>query len=80
MKKILCLFLILICLLTSCAPSIVDIEVYKTTEVNYSMWHIKAYNDYACTGYNIIQNEDGTYTVTFTFDKLKADYRLPGAK
>ena len=80
MKKLIFLLLLFCCLLISCGANTIDIEVYKTEEINYDLWYIKAYNDYNCTGYTVIQNEDGTYTVTLTFDKLKADYRLPGEK
>ena len=32
-------------------------------------WGVATQNGYICTEYNIIQNEDGSYTVTFKIDK-----------
>lgn len=83
LRRVILLLSLISCLLLSCSiKKAYDIEVsqYNQSMDTTEQWTITTYNNFRCTSQTTVQNEDGTYTVTFVFATLKADYRLPGQK
>ena len=69
MKRLVIILAVLAILLTGCTYK--DIDVYQSSYVNTDdTWTVNSRNKFYCTGATTVRNDDGTYTVTFTFEKI----------
>lgn len=71
--KLVVVFILCIAILLSCSDERLDKDISVCSTHKYidvsEVWIIKSYNDFVCGTHSIEKNADGSYTVTFIFDK-----------